>query len=282
MAPAPNWLRRRAPKPEAATDALWVVCPSCNERIYRKDLAARLHVCPRCGHHFRLSSLDRIALLADGDFQELAPNLITGDPLRWSDRISYAQKTANDRVKSGLLESIVVGFCTIDSLAVGLGVMDFAFRGGTMGSVVGEKVAMLFEECGRRRIPVVIVCASGGARMEEGMIALMQMAKTSLAVERFGALGLPFVTILTDPTTGGVSASFGFQADVIIAESGAAIGFAGRRVIDQTIRQKLPDGFQSAEFLLEHGQVDMVVRRSEIKAQVAAVLRQLRAQAVPA
>jgi len=151
-----------------------------------------------------------------------------------------------------------------------------------MGSVVGEKIALLLEESGRRRIPAVIVTASGGARMEEGMIALMQMAKTSLAAERFGALGLPFITILTDPTTGGVSASFGFQADVIIAESGAAIGFAGRRVIDQTIRQKLPEGFQSAEFLLEHGQVDMVVRRTDLKASLAGVLRLLTLKAVSA
>jgi acetyl-CoA carboxylase carboxyl transferase subunit beta len=282
MTPAPNWLRRRAPKPEAASDPLWVVCPSCNDRIYKKDLAERLSVCPRCGHHFRLGSLDRIALLADGDFQELAANLVTGDPLHWTDRIPYTQKTANDRIKSGLLEGIVVGLCAIESIPVGLGVMDFAFRGGTMGSVVGEKVALLVEECARRKLPVIVVCASGGARMEEGMIALMQMAKTSLAVQRFGQLGLPFVSVLTDPTTGGVSASFGFQADVIIAESGAAIGFAGRRVIDQTIRQKLPEGFQSAEFLLEHGQVDMVVRRAELKSQLAAVLRLLTAKAVNA
>ena len=282
MAPTPNWLRRRAPKPEAASDPLWVVCPGCDERLYKKDLADRLYVCPKCGHHFRLGSLDRIALLADGDFHELAGNLITGDPLQWVDRIPYPQKTANDRSKSGLLESIVVGLCTIDSMPIGLGVMDFSFRGGTMGSVVGEKIALLLEECGRRKIPAVIVCASGGARMEEGMVALMQMAKTSLAVERLGALGLPFVSILTDPTTGGVSASFGFQADVIIAESGAAIGFAGRRVIDQTIRQKLPEGFQSSEFLLEHGQVDMVVRRSELKACLSNVLRLLTARAVPA
>jgi acetyl-CoA carboxylase carboxyl transferase subunit beta len=282
VAPTPNWLRRRTPKPEAASDPLWVVCPGCDERLYKKDLAERLFVCPKCGHHFRLGSLDRIALLADGDFRELAGNLITGDPLQWTDRLPYTKKTANDRAKSGLLESIVIGLCTIEGMHVGLGVMDFAFRGGTMGSVVGEKIALLLEECGRRGIPCIIVCASGGARMEEGMIALMQMAKTSLAVERFGNLGLPFITVLTDPTTGGVSASFGFQGDVIIAESGAAIGFAGRRVIDQTIRQKLPEGFQSAEFLLEHGQVDMVVRRTELKACLASILRLVTAKAVPA
>jgi len=282
VAPTPNWLRRRAPRPEAASDPLWVVCPSCNERIYKKDLTERLWVCPKCGHHFRLGALERIALLADGDFHELGGNLVTGDPLLWVDRISYPQKTANDRAKSGMLESIIVGLCTVASIRVGMGVMEFAFRGGTMGSVVGEKVALLLEECGRQKLPAVLVCASGGARMEEGMIALMQMAKTSLAVQRLGALGLPLVTILTDPTTGGVSASFAFQADVIIAESGAAIGFAGRRVIDQTIRQKLPEGFQSAEFLLEHGQVDMVVRRSELKACLGNVLRMLATQAVPA
>jgi len=282
VSPTPNLLRRRSPRPEAAADPLWEICPACNERLYRKDLDQRLRVCPRCGHHFRIGSLERIALLADGDFQELAGNLVTGDPLRWVDRVPYPQKIANDRTKSGLLEAVVVGFCAIESVPVGLGVMDFSFRGGTMGGVVGEKITLLIEECARRRLPVVIVCASGGARMEEGAIALMQMAKASAAVERFSELGLPLVTVLTDPTTGGVSASFGFQGDVIIAESGAAIGFAGRRVIDQTIRQKLPEGFQSAEFLLEKGQVDMVVRRSELKGALGGALRFLTAKAVPA
>lgn len=284
MAPTPNWLRRRTPTPEAAADTLWEICPACNERLYKKDLDQRLRVCPKCGYHFRIGSLERVALLADGDFQELAENLITGDPLQWVDRMPYPQKTANDRAKSGLLEAVIVGLCAIEGVPIGLGVMDFAFRGGTMGGVVGEKIALLVEECARRNLGVVIVCASGGARMEEGMISLMQMAKTSAAVERFSHLGLPLVTILTDPTTGGVTASFAYQADVIIAESGAAIGFAGRRVIDQTIRQKLPEGFQSAEFLLEKGQVDMVVRRSELKSAVGNVLRFLTAKrkAVPA
>jgi len=282
VSPTPNWLRRRSPRPEAATDALWEICPACSERLYRKDLDQRLRVCPRCGHHFRIGSLERIALLADGDFQELAQNLVTGDPLHWVDRIPYPQKIANDRARSGLLEAAVIGLCSIEGVAIGLGVMDFSFRGGTMGSVVGEKITLLIEECARRRRPVVIVCASGGARMEEGAIALMQMAKTSAAVERFSDTGLPLVTVLTDPTTGGVSASFGFQGDVIVAESGAAIGFAGRRVIDQTIRQKLPEGFQSAEFLLEKGQVDMVVRRSELKSALGGILRFLTATAVPA
>ncbi len=282
MTPTPNWLRRRSARPQAAEDQLWEICPSCNERLYIKDLEERLRVCPKCGYHFRLSALDRIALLADGDFRETEENLATGDPLKWHDRVSYPEKTAGDRAKAGLLEAIVTGFCAVEGIPIGLAVMDFAFRGGTMGGVVGEKVTLLMEECARRKLPVVIVTASGGARMEEGMIALMQLAKTSAAVERFGRGALPLVSILTDPTTGGVSASYGFQADVIIAESGAAIGFAGRRVIDQTIRQKLPEGFQSAEFLLEHGQVDMVVRRSEMKSALAGVLRFFSAKAVPA
>src|SRR5215469_5479152 len=271
--PTPNWLRRRGAKPQPADDKLWEICPSCGERIFIKDLDARLRVCPKCGHHFRLPALDRIALLADGDYEEIAENLTTGDPLGWSDRVPYREKTQNDRTKSGLLEAIIVGFCTIEHIPTGLGVMDFNFRGGTMGGVVGEKVTLLVEECARRRVPCVLVTASGGARMEEGMIGLMQLAKTSAAVERFGELGLPLVSVLTDPTTGGVSASYGFQGDIVIAESGAAIGFAGRRVIDQTIRQKLPEGFQTAEFLLEHGQVDMVVRRADMKAALANVLR---------
>ena len=282
MAPTPNWLRRRSAKPEPVSDALWEICPSCGERLYKKDLSERLYVCSRCGHHFRLHALDRIALLVDGDFQELAPLLATGDPLQWSDRMPYATKIAGDRTKSGLLEAVVVGLGSIEGVRTGLGVMDFFFRGGTMGSVVGEKVTLLIEECARQRLPVVLVTASGGARMEEGVIALMQLAKTTAAVERFSALGLPLVTVLTDPTTGGVSASFGFQGDVVIAETGAAIGFAGRRVIDQTIRQKLPEGFQSAEFLLEHGQVDMVVRRSELKGTLGRLLKFLSREAASA
>ena len=282
MAPTPNWLKRRTVKPESSTDPLWELCPNCGERLYKKDLVERLRVCPKCGHHLRMGALDRIALLADGDFEEIASNLVTGDPLLWIDRVPYSQKTAADRAKSGLLEGVVTGFCTIEEVPTGMAVMDFAFRGGTMGSVVGEKITLLLEEAARRKRAVVIVCASGGARMEEGMIALMQMAKTSAAVERFGQLGLPLVTVLTDPTTGGVSASFGFQGDVIIAEHGAAIGFAGRRVIDQTIRQKLPEGFQSAEFLLEHGQIDMVVRRNELKSCLGRVLRFLESKAISA
>jgi acetyl-CoA carboxylase carboxyl transferase subunit beta len=278
----PNWLRRRSARPEAASEALWEICSGCNERLYKKDLAQRLWVCPRCGYHFRLGAFERITQLTDDDFEEIAGALISGDPLQWTDRVAYARKIAGDRAKSGLHEAVMCGICRIEGVRTGLGVMDFAFRGGTMGSVVGEKVTQLIEECARRKLPAVLVTSSGGARMEEGMIALMQMAKTSAAVERFSQLGLALVSVLTDPTTGGVAASYGFAADVIIAETGAAVGFAGRRVIDQTIRQKLPEGFQSAEFLLEHGQVDMVVRRPDLKDQLARILRFLTAEAVAA
>ena len=160
MAPSPNWLKRRTVKPESSTDPLWEICPSCGERLYKKDLVERLRVCPKCGHHLRMGALDRIALLADGDFEEIASNLVTGDPLLWIDRVPYSQKTANDRTKSGLLEGVVTGFCSIEGFPTGLGVMDFAFRGGTMGSVVGEKITLLMEEAARRKQSVVLVCAS--------------------------------------------------------------------------------------------------------------------------
>ena len=280
--PMPDWLRSRRGKDDGRDAALWTKCPVCGEVLYRRDLSANLDVCTKCGHNFRMNAYDRISMLIDGDFTEIGNEVLPGDPLGWVDKKTYPVKLAGDREKSGITEGVVCGIGSMDGFDVALGVMDFHFRGGTMGSVVGEKVTLLIEEAARERLPVVLVTASGGARMEEGVIALMQLAKTTAAVERFAALGLPLITVLTDPTTGGVSASFGFQADVIIAETGAAIGFAGRRVIDQTIRQKLPDGFQSAEFLLEHGQVDMVVRRSELKPALGRLLKFLSAKAVPA
>ncbi len=264
MAPMPEWLRVRRGK--NATDAAqWSKCPKCGEMIYRRDLAANLYVCTRCGHHFRMGAYDRISTIVDGDFAEIGGDVAVGDPLRWADRKSYPAKLAGDREKSGLSEAVVCGFGQVGGFDVGLGVMDFHFRGGTMGTVVGERVTMLFEEARRRHVPCLIFTASGGARMEEGMYALMQLAKTTAAVTRFMDDGNFLVSILTDPTTGGVSASFAFQADVVVAEPGAMIGFAGRRVIEQTIRQKLPEGFQTAEFLLEKGHIDMVVHRRSLK-----------------
>jgi acetyl-CoA carboxylase carboxyl transferase subunit beta len=251
---------------------MWVKCPSCGELLYRKDLEANLSVCVRCGHHFRMHAYDRINMLVDRDFVEVGTDILPGDPLAWSDRRSYREKLESDREKSHLSEAVVTGFSTIGGFPVALGVMDFGFRGGTMGTVVGERITHLFEEATRRRLPCVVVTASGGARMEEGMLALMQMAKTTLAVAAHRDERIPYLAVLTDPTTGGVSASFAFQADILIAEARAAIGFAGRRVIEQTIRQKLPDNFQTAEFLLEKGHVDMVVARQQLRDSIVRVL----------
>jgi acetyl-CoA carboxylase carboxyl transferase subunit beta len=212
-----------------------------------------------------MHAFDRIAMLVDSDFGEIGGELMPGDPLGWTDKVPYPQKLQRDREKSKLTEGVVCGFASIGGTPVALGVMDFNFRGGTMGTVVGERITQLFEAARERHLPCIVFTASGGARMEEGMLALMQMAKTTVALRRFRDDGGYYVSVLTDPTTGGVSASFAFQADVVLAEARAAIGFAGRRVIEQTIRQKLPDNFQTAEFLLEKGAIDMVVERKELK-----------------
>jgi acetyl-CoA carboxylase carboxyl transferase subunit beta len=271
--PMPEWLRLRRAQPVAAEDAAqWTKCPKCGSMIYKPDLAANAWVCTSCGHHFRMHAFDRIAMLVDSDFTEIGGELLPGDPLGWTDKVPYPQKLARDREKSKLTEGVVCGFASIGGYPVALGVMDFNFRGGTMGSVVGERITLLFERARERKLPVVVFTASGGARMEEGMLALMQMAKTTLAVRRHHDEGGYYVSVLTDPTTGGVSASFAFQADVVLAEARAAIGFAGRRVIEQTIRQKLPENFQTAEFLLEKGAIDMVVERQALKAQLVRLL----------
>lgn len=264
--PMPEWLRiRRDDVPSGEDAAQWTKCPKCGEMLYRPDLAASLYVCKNCGHNFRMHAFDRINMLIDSDFVEIGADLVPGDPLSWVDKVPYPQKLERDREKSHLSEGIVCGFGAIGGVPIALGVMDFNFRGGTMGTVVGERIALLFEQARERKVPCIVFTASGGARMEEGMLALMQMAKTTLAVRRFRAAGNFYLSVLTDPTTGGVSASFAFQADVIVAEAKASIGFAGRRVIEQTIRQKLPDNFQTAEFLLEKGAIDMVVKRPDLR-----------------
>ena len=276
----PEWLRSRRNKSDEGRDAaLWSKCPKCGEVLYRRDLAANMFVCTKCAHHFRMNAYDRLSILVDGDFTEVGTDVLPRDPLGWVDKKTYAAKLAGDKEKSGLTEGIVCGFGEIGGHPLALGVMDFHFRGGTMGSVVGERIVLLLEAARTRRVPCVIFTASGGARMEEGMFALMQMAKTTAAVARFIEDGNFFVTVLTDPTTGGVSASFAFESDVIIAEPKAMIGFAGRRVIEQTIRQKLPDQFQTAEFLLEKGHIDMVVDRHELKATLVRLLEYVQVQA---
>lgn len=269
----PEWLRVRRSKESQARDAaLWSKCPKCGEVLYRRELAANGFVCTKCGHHFRMGAYDRITSIVDGDFSEVGADVDAGDPLGWVDKKSYPAKLNGDREKSGLTEAVVCGFGQIGGFEVGLAVMDFHFRGGTMGTAVGERIARLLEEARRRQVPCVIFTASGGARMEEGMLALAQMAKTTATVTRFIDDGNFLLVVLTDPTTGGVAASFAFQADVIVAEPKAMIGFAGRRVIEQTIRQKLPDQFQTAEFLLEKGAIDMVVERHALKDMLARLL----------
>lgn len=283
MMQMPEWLRaRRGGDAETRDAALWTKCPKCGEVLYRRDLAANAFVCPRCSHHFRMGAYDRISTIVDGDFTEIGGEIAVGDPLEWSDKKTYPVKLRGDREKSGLSEAVVCGFGQIGGFDVALGVMDFHFRGGTMGTVVGERITLLLEQARRRKVPCIVFTASGGARMEEGMFALMQMAKTTAAVTRFMEDGNFFVTVLTDPTTGGVSASFAFQSDVIVAESRAMIGFSGRRVIEQTIRQKLPDQFQTAEFLLEKGQVDMVVDRHALKDTLVRLLEYARGGALRA
>lgn len=283
MMQMPEWLRaRRGGDAEARDAALWTKCPKCGEVLYRRDLAANAFVCPRCSHHFRMGAYDRISTIVDGDFAEIGGEIAVGDPLEWTDKKTYPVKLRGDREKSGLSEAVVCGFGQIGGFDVALGVMDFHFRGGTMGTVVGERITLLLEQARKRKVPCIVFTASGGARMEEGMFALMQMAKTTGAVARFMEDGNFFVTVLTDPTTGGVSASFAFQSDVIVAESRAMIGFSGRRVIEQTIRQKLPDQFQTAEFLLEKGQVDMVVDRHALKDTLVRLLQYARGGALRA
>jgi acetyl-CoA carboxylase carboxyl transferase subunit beta len=263
---------RRAKTAEGNDAALWSKCPKCGEVLYSRDLAANLYVCTRCAYHFRMNAYDRIESIVDGEFTEIGGDVVSGNPLGWSDKKPYDAKLKNDRERSGLSESVVCGFAEIDGHPVALAIMDFHFRGGTMGRVTGERITLLLEGARRRSIPCIIFAASGGARMEEGMLALMQMAKTTAAVTRFMDAGNFLLVVLTDPTTGGVSASFAFQADVIVAESKAMIGFAGRRVIEQTIRQRLPDQFQTAEFLLDKGAIDMVVDRRKLKETLVRLL----------
>ncbi len=255
-------------------DGLWSKCPECALVVYRKDLVANASVCKGCGHHNRIDSEERIALIADpGSFEALDSSLAPTDPLAFKDRRSYADRIRDSQQSSGLRDAVITGLCRTSGLPLALGVMDFRFMGGSMGSVVGEKLTRLIETATARRYPVLIVCASGGARMQEGMLSLMQMAKISGALERHRQAELLYLPLLTYPTTGGVTASFAMLGDLILAEPKALIGFAGRRVIEQTLREKLPEGFQTAEYLREHGFVDAIVERTRLKATLASLLK---------
>ncbi|MGB4273588.1 MAG: acetyl-CoA carboxylase, carboxyltransferase subunit beta [Bacillota bacterium] len=249
--------------PEEPADGLWTKCRQCAGILYKKELTSNLGVCGDCGFHFRLSARERIAITLDEDsFVEYDEDLLTTDPLGFP---GYDTKIEAAKQATGLNEAIITGQGRIDGYPALLGFMDFSFIGASMGSVVGEKVTRLFERAARQKLPVVIFCASGGARMQEGMFSLMQMAKTSAAYGKLSEARVLYISVLTNPTTAGVFASFGSLGDIIIAEPGALIGFTGQRVIEETIRQKLPPGFQTAEFALEHGLIDMIVDRRNIR-----------------
>jgi acetyl-CoA carboxylase carboxyl transferase subunit beta len=245
---------------------LWVKCYKCGQTLYSKELEANLKVCPKCSYHFKLTSGERIKQLTGGAaFEELAANLTSKDFLGFTDTKSYAKRIDESIMKTSHKDAIVVGLTKIGEHDVALGIMDFAFMGGSVGSVVGEKIARLIEAAVEKKLPVIIFSSSGGMRMQESIMSLMQMAKSSAALGRLRENGLPYISIMTDPTTGGTTASFAMLGDINIAEPGALICFAGPRVIEQTIKQKLPPGFQRAEFLLEHGMLDIVCERKMLK-----------------
>jgi acetyl-CoA carboxylase carboxyl transferase subunit beta len=264
------WKRRDGETPErprkVIPEGLWVKCDSCKEIAYRAEVDRAGRVCPKCRYPFRLGARERIGTLVDeGSFEEYQGGLRSRDPLGFKDTKRYPDRLKEARVKTGLEEAVITGLGRIGGHLVAVAVFDFAFLGGSMGSVVGEKLTRTIELAIDKRVPLLIVSASGGARMQEGILSLMQMAKTSAALERLAESRLPYLSVLTDPTTGGVTASFAMLGDIVIAETKALIGFAGPRVIAQTIRQPLPEGFQRAEFLLEHGQLDLVVDRRELR-----------------
>ncbi len=261
---------------------VWEKCPSCGEILYREKLKENWNVCPQCAHHLRLSANGYVALFTDeGSFREHDRNLRSGDPLEFVDLKPYRERLAQAERKSSHGDAVITGEGTLEGIPVFLAVMDFAFIGGSMGSVVGEKIARAGLRALQRKVPFIIVSASGGARMMEGIFSLMQMAKTSAVLAQLHEAGLPYFSILTDPTTGGVTASYAMLGDVNLGEPGALIGFAGPRVIEQTIKQELPEGFQRSEFLLEHGMLDAIVDRRAMKREVGRLLRHMLGLPVP-
>ena len=254
-------------------EGLWLKCDSCKEVVYRKEIERNAKVCPKCNYHFPVSVNERIALILDeGSFKEWETDISPMDPLQFKDSIRYGDRLKAAQEKTHDRDAMVAGEGTLNNMPVILGILNFRFMGGSMGSVVGEKILRATHKAVNKRWPLILVSASGGARMQEGILSLMQMAKTSAAIAKLAEARVPFFSILTDPTFGGVTASFAMLGDVIIAEPKALIGFAGRRVIEQTIKEQLPDGFQRSEFLLEHGMVDLVLERKQLKATLAKLL----------
>jgi acetyl-CoA carboxylase carboxyl transferase subunit beta len=257
-------------------EGLWTKCVSCAEVIISKEIEKNLNVCPKCNHHFRVSARQRFDLLLDeGSFVEYDQNLVSVDFLKFKDSKSYQERINAAVAKGGSKDAIICAEGSIEATPVQIAIFDFSFMGGSMGSVVGEKITRAIERALDKRTPIIIVSASGGARMQESILSLMQMAKTSAALAKLREEGLPFISVLTDPTTGGVTASFAMLGDINIAEPKALIGFAGPRVIEQTIRQKLPEGFQRAEYLLEHGMVDIIVERKDMRPTLSKILKML-------
>ena len=270
------WFKRKeesSPSKVIIAEGLWIKCDSCKEIIYRAEVECGGRVCPKCHYPFRISARERIGQLVDaGSFEERETGLATTDPLSFKDTKKYRERVRAATQKTSTDEAVICGIASIGGQPAVLAVFEFGFLGGSMGSVVGEKLARAIELAIDKHLPVIIVSASGGARMQEGILSLMQMAKTSAALERLAAAKLPYISLLTDPTTGGVTASFAMLGDVIMAEPRALIGFAGPRVIAETIRQPLPEGFQRSEFLLAHGQLDMIVERRDLKEMLRRVL----------
>jgi len=272
---------KKARKPIAAKKAkesrvpegLWVKCPDCDKAIYNKDLVANLNVCPNCAHHFRLNAADRLKMLFDGEWTEHDSGLTSTDPLNFTDTKPYSTRLKAGRETTGLSDAVIVASGALEGIPAVIAAMEYGFIGGSMGVVVGEKITRGIERALEQRCPMIIICCSGGARMMEGALSLMQMSKICGALARLDRARLPYIAVMTDPTTGGVTASFAMLGDLNIAEPKALIGFAGPRVIEQTIRQKLPEGFQTSEFLLDKGMVDLVVDRRELKALLAKSLR---------
>ena len=275
------WFRReqtslpRGQQESRVPEGLYVKCDSCKELIYRKDLAENLQVCPKCSFHFRISARERLDLLCDPGWQEFDRGLVSTDPLQFKDTKPYAGRLKDSKAKTDSLDAVVTASGTVSSLPVVVAAMEYGFIGGSMGVVVGEKVTRAVERALQSRHALIVVSCSGGARMMEGTLSLMQMAKISAALARLHQARIPFLSLMTDPTTGGVTASYAMLGDLNLAEPGALIGFAGPRVIEQTIRQKLPEGFQRSEFLLQHGMIDLVVDRRELKDTIARCLRLL-------
>jgi acetyl-CoA carboxylase carboxyl transferase subunit beta len=275
----PEKIRPQTSRKKDVPEGLWVKCANCQEVLYRIDFEKNQHVCPKCDHHHRIGARDRVEfLLDDGNYTEIAADLEPIDRLKFRDSKKYKERITQAQKQTGEKEALLVVKGHLQNYPVVVAAFEFSFMGGSMGATVGEKFVRGLQEASSQYCPFICVTASGGARMQEGLFSLMQMAKTSAALAQFSKLGLPFIVVLTDPTMGGVSASFAMLGDISIAEPNALIGFAGPRVIEQTVRQILPEGFQRSEFLLEHGHIDMIVKRKDLKETLVSIIAKLTRQ----